>query len=67
MVASSGDTGRFGGISLMTADTAKPADGRFLHCILAMLIVATLASGAVAVFSIAKSEIAPHAGVVSQP
>lgn len=67
MVASGGDTGRFGGISLMTADSAKPADGRFLHSILAMLIVAALASGAVAVFSIAKSEGAANPGVVSQP
>ena len=51
----------------MTTDSVKPADGRFLHSILAMLIVAALASGAVAVFSIAKFEGAANAGVVSQP
>ena len=51
----------------MTTDTAKPADGRFLHSVLAMLIVATLASGSVAVFSIGKFEGSANAGVVSQP
>ena len=51
----------------MSADTIKQADGRFLHSILAMLIVAALASGSVAVFSIARFESAANAGVVSQP
>ena len=40
----------------MTAKSAKPADGRFLHAILIVLIVAAVVSGAVAVVSIAKSE-----------
>ena len=50
----------------MTADTVKQADGRFLHNILIALIVAALASGAVAVISIAKSE-PGSATVVYQP
>jgi hypothetical protein len=40
----------------MSAHTAKPADGRFLHTILAVLIIAALAAGAVTAISIAKSE-----------
>jgi hypothetical protein len=40
----------------MTANSAKPADGRFLHTILAVLIVAALTAGAVTAISIAKSE-----------
>jgi hypothetical protein len=51
---------------MMTADTAREADGRFLHRILMLLIVATLASGAVAGISIAKSD-AGNAATVSQP
>lgn len=51
----------------MTANTAGQADGRFLRNILLVLIVAALASGAVAAISIAKSEVAGHAGVLSQP
>ncbi|HSM18806.1 MAG TPA: hypothetical protein VK844_00340 [Hyphomicrobiales bacterium] len=50
----------------MTADTARQADGRFLHQILMLLIVAALASGAVAGISIAKSD-AGNAAIVSQP
>ena len=52
---------------MTTADTARQADGRFLHAILMVLIVATLASGAVAVFSIAQAELRAHTGTVSQP
>jgi hypothetical protein len=59
--------GVFGGTQRMSADTAKPADGRFLHSILVALIVAALASGAVAAFSIAKSEEPGQATVVTQP
>jgi hypothetical protein len=51
----------------VSTDSIKPADGRFLHSILAMLIVAALASGSVAVFSLAKLEGAANAGVVAQP
>jgi len=51
----------------MTADTVKPADGRFLHRILIVLIVAALASGAVAAVSIAKSEEPGNATILSQP
>jgi hypothetical protein len=51
---------------MMTADTAREADGRFLHRILLLLIVATLATGAVAGISIAKSD-AGNAAIVSQP
>jgi hypothetical protein len=40
----------------MTANSAKPADGRFLHAILAVLIIAALTAGAVTAISIAKSE-----------
>jgi uncharacterized protein YceK len=50
----------------MTAELASQADGRFLHNILIALIVAALASGAVAVISIAKSE-PGHATFVSEP
>jgi hypothetical protein len=39
----------------MTANTVRPADGRFLRTILLVLIVATLASGTVAAISTAKS------------
>ena len=58
--------GAFGGTSQMTAEIARQADGRFLHNILIALIVAALASGAVAVISIAKSE-PGSATVVYQP
>ena len=58
--------GRFGGNSMMTADT-RQADGRFLHSILMVLIFAALASGAVAAISIAKSEVPGSATVLSQP
>jgi hypothetical protein len=51
----------------MTADTARQADGRFLHSILIVLIVAAVASGAVAAISIAKSEEPGNASMVSQP
>ena len=40
----------------MSADTVKPADGRFLHGILIVLIGAALFSVTVAAVSIAKSE-----------
>lgn len=40
----------------MTTDTGKPADGRFLHGILILLIGAALVSVTVAVVAIAKSE-----------
>ena len=67
MIAASGETGRFGGLTLMTADIARQADGRFLHGILIVLIFAALASGAVAAVSIAKSEGAGQARIVFQP
>jgi len=51
---------------MMTADIARQADGRFLHRILVLLIVATLASGAVAGISVTKSD-AGNAAIVSQP
>jgi len=51
----------------MTADTARQADGRFLHSILLVLIAAAIASGAVAAISIAKSEVRGNASVMSQP
>ena len=51
---------------MMTADTARQADGRFLHRILMLLIVATLASGAVAGISVTKSD-AGNSVTVSQP
>jgi hypothetical protein len=50
----------------MTANTVKSADGRFLHGILIVLILAALVSGAVAMVSIAKSE-PGNASIVSQP
>ena len=50
----------------MTAEIARKADGRFLHNILIALIVAALASGAVAVISIAKSE-SGRVTIVSEP
>ncbi|MFW6077771.1 MAG: hypothetical protein ACOC71_08450 [Hyphomicrobiales bacterium] len=50
----------------MTTNTVKPADGRFLHGILIVLIAAALASGAVAMVSIAKSE-PGSASIVAQP
>jgi hypothetical protein len=40
----------------MSAHSANPADGRFLHTILAVLIIAALSAGAVTAISIAKSE-----------
>ena len=52
---------------MTTANTAREADGRFLHAILMVLIVATLASGAVAALSIAQSELRAHTGTVAQP
>ena len=51
---------------MMTADTTRQADGRFLHRILMLLIMAALASGAVAGISIARSD-AGNAATVSQP
>jgi hypothetical protein len=59
----------------MSAHSAKPADGRFLHTILVVLIIAALTAGAVTAISIAKSEepgpdMRPNmskAAVVSQP
>ena len=51
----------------MTAQTARQADGRFLHSILLLLILAALASGAVAGISIAKSQTPGNASIVSQP
>jgi hypothetical protein len=51
----------------MTANTAKQADGRFLHSILIVLIIAAMASGAVAGVSIAKSQGPGKAAIVSQP
>jgi hypothetical protein len=47
----------------MSAHSANPADGRFLHTILAVLIIAALGAGAVTAISIAKSEEpSPQAG-----
>jgi hypothetical protein len=50
----------------MTAHSATQADGRFLHRILILLIVATLSSGALAAISIAKSQEPDKATVVTQ-
>lgn len=49
----------------MTTDTVKPADGRFLHGILIVLIAAALVSVTVAAVAIVKSE-PGTANIVSQ-
>jgi hypothetical protein len=40
----------------MSVNSVKPADGRFLHGVLILLIAAALASATVAAVAIAKSE-----------
>jgi cytochrome c biogenesis factor len=56
MVAPGGKRASWGVIGSMSANSVKPADGRFLYGILVLLIGAALVSVTVAAVAIAKSE-----------